>query len=198
MASFKVLLLTLITVLMGAQSSTGTTPYSIGPGRVMKDFTSAGGLSATSFHVIDIPILARATATGSATVKTTGYDGTSGTKYASVCVPNPLRNMGTGSGRTFLNRGSGGVLAAIYNVKNSPAGIGGDVGFVRGCTSGTGAQLLNDVCTGSGCTSAFVADDNSFPIWQGQEYIKLGLRGNPTSSYQASLFLLITDAGGSR
>ena len=198
MASFKVLLLTLITVLMGAQSSSGTTPYSVGPGRVMKDFTVSGGLSATSFHVIDLPILARATNSGSATIKAAGYDGTNGTKYASICIPNPLRNMGTGSGRTFLNRGSGGILEVVYQVEKGGAGVGGDLGFVRSCGAGTGSQLINDVCTATGCTSSFIADDNSFPIWQGQEFIKLGLRGTPGGGYKASLFLKVTDAAGSR
>lgn len=203
MASFRVLVLSLIAVLMGsmsaAHSTPFTTPYEIGPGRIMNDFTTSGGKSATSFHVVDLPILAMAQNTGSLTVKTNGYDGKAGTKYASICIPNPLRNMGTGSGRTYLNRGSGSVLFAAYHVDKGGAAVGGDIGFTKSCVAnGTGTDLFDDVVTATGATNQWVANGTNKKIWQGQEFIKLGLRGSPGGGYKANLFLIITDAAGSK
>ena len=162
----------------------------------MADYTSTAGKSATSFRLIDLPINAWANASGSLTVKTTGKDGFAGTKYAAICIPNPLRKMGTGTGRTFLNRGSGSILVAQYTADASPAAIGGDIGFVKSCNAnGTGTDLFDNVVTATGATDQWVANGTNKKIWQGNEYIKLGLRGNPTSAYQARLFILMTDAG---
>lgn len=189
MASFKVLLLFFVSVLLRANSTYHTTPYEIGPGRMTRDFVSATTLSATDYHVFDLPILAWATQTGGTVTSTNGVTGGTGVKYASICLPNPFKRMGTGTGRTFLNIGSGGVLEAVYINKANPAGVGGDLGFVDGCENGTGSTIIDNVCTGTGCNSQYIANGTSMAVWQGAEYLKLGLRGNPTSAFRAILHL---------
>ncbi|MGE0536644.1 MAG: hypothetical protein AB7O68_16860 [Pirellulales bacterium] len=146
--------------------------------------------------VLSLPFVAKATATGSATVKTTGMDGKAGTKYAAICLPNPLFNVGYGSGGTTVGRNSGSILELVYHNVRNPAAIGGDIGFVRDCNSdGTGSTLINDTCTASGCTSIFALSGNNGD-WSGFQFVKLGLRGNPTSSYEAYITGRVRDIIG--
>ncbi len=191
MASFKVLFMFLVSVLLGANATNHTTKYEIGPGRIMRDFTSAGGLSATDYHVVDIPILAPLSATGSATVTSTNAkDGSTGTKYAALCIPNPFRRMGTGTGRTFINAGSGVVRYAVYKNIRNPNGAGGDVGFVSGCESGTGASLMDNLATATGARVRYTTGSAA---WNELDYIKVGLRKDPTAGFQATLSVVVSE-----
>lgn len=200
MSVIKITLLTFFSLLMGASSSTYTTRYEVGPGRSMRDFvqtgTGAATQSKTKYYVIDMPLLLPATATGSNTVTSTGPDGNAGTKYSALCVPNPLTKLrnGTGSGNTAnMSRGSGGILTAILGVKENPNAAGGDIGFVKACESGTGSQLFNDTCTATGCINKFFANGSTWVDWNGADFLKWGLRKDPTKAFDANLFLLITD-----
>lgn len=195
LASIKIALLTFMSLLFGATPSTGVTPHEIGPGRIMRDyqFTTAAPslLSRTNYYVVDLPVLAYATATGSST---------GGYQPKSICVPNPLTRLrqGTGSGSAAnLNRGSGALLVAVYNNVKNPAGIGGDVGFSANCAAATasGQTIMNDVCTATGCTTKYIASGSSALDWNGASYVTLTLRDNPTSAFRASLFLQVTDNG---
>lgn len=176
MSSFLVASVMLImSLLRGVNATYHTTPYILGAGIGSKDFSSATIMNTTRKIVFEMPITALASATGSSTVKTNNQDGVPGTKYASICVPNPFRNMGTGTGRTFLNIGSGTVLRAIYGVKKNPTGVGGDLGFVADCESGTGQTLINNVCTATGCVSRYTTGTAD---WNGAYFVKLGLTGS--------------------
>lgn len=199
MSVIKVALLTFMSLLMGTSASLGTTKYEVGPGRVMRSFVGTTQ-SQTVYHLVDLPVLVPANGTGSATIKTTGPDGTLGTKYASICIPSPLTKFryGTGSGTTAnMSFGSGGIVTAIYGVVADPANIGGDMGFVKNCTTnGTGSDIFNNTTSGTGARSLFFANGSTWKDWNGADYVKLGLRGNPTSSYKANLFLIVMDNPG--
>lgn len=173
-----------------------TTKYEIGPGRIMRDFSITGLQSTFDYKVVDLPILAYAIASGSLTINTTGPTGKNGTKYASVCIPNPLKATGAGSGRTVLNRSGATILFGLYKNVSNPASVGGDVGFVKGCRSGTGDTIFDNLSTASGARVVYTPTAGSELTWQSADYIKLGLRGNPTAAFRAKLYFLITDLGG--
>ena len=192
MTSFRVLAIAIIAVLLRPVNSAYlTTKYELGPAIVMKEFTAAGNLSGNMFHVVTLPIYAIATSTGSATVESMGKTGVVGTKYASICIPNPLRMNGTGTGKLFFNRGSGIVLRADWFVIKGPGNVGGDIGFVDGCESGTGDTLINNACSGTGCRSSYTEGTAD---WDGNDFIKVGLRGDP-GNINARLSVSITDNG---
>lgn len=195
MSVIKIALLTFMSLLMGANTTLNTTKYEVGPGRAMRAFNGTTQ-STTKYHIVDLPILAPANATGSLTVKTAGPGGVQGTKYASICLPSPFMKFrrGTGSGTTAnATAGSGGIVAAIYGVEADPASVGGDIGFVKGCQSGTGSDIFDNTTTGTGARTIFFANGSTWKDWNGADYVKLGLRGNPTSAYKAYLFLLVMD-----
>lgn len=195
MSVIKVALLTFLSLLLGANTTLNTTKYEVGPGRAMRAFNGTTQ-STTKYHIVDLPVLAPASATGSATIKTNNAAGSPGTKYASICLPNPLTKFrrGTGSGTTAnADSGSGMIVTAIYGVEADPASIGGDLGFVKGCQSGTGSDIFDNINTGTGARTVFFANGTTVKDWNGADYVKLGLRGNPTSAYKGYLFLLVVD-----
>src|SRR4051794_18884842 len=85
----------------------------VGGGFKLFDFNSAGAPSATVTYVAQDSLNAYATATGSTTIK-----------YPSICVPNPLLGLATASGTV--------VRLSYQNISN-PTGVGGDIGFTKGC-----------------------------------------------------------------
>lgn len=190
--TYLILLLTFVSFLnipTNAQVVAGETRYAVGPGRIMRDFEDNGSLSKTKFHVVDLPILAVATQTGSATV---GY------KPKSICIRNPLRNTGAGSGTTALNRGSGAIMEVVWNVKKGPANIGGDLTLTDDCLrANSGSKLvINDLCSGSGCYTHLIATTASMPTWGNAEFLSVTLRDNPTSAFRATLDVRIKDING--
>lgn len=195
MSVIKVALLTFMALLMGSSSSLNTTKYEVGPGRAMRAFNGTTQ-STTKYHIVDLPVLAPASATGSATIKTNNAAGVAGTKYASICLPNPLTKFrrGTGSGTTAnASAGSGMIVTAIYGVEADPANVGGDIGFVKGCQSGTGSDIFDNITSGTGSRTVFFANGTTVKDWNGADYVKLGLRADPTSAYKGYLFLLVVD-----
>lgn len=113
------------------------------------------------------PFIAYVRGTGSTTLR-----------YGAACFPNPFKNMSGGSG----------VLVRLdYHVGNNPAGLGGDIGFVKSCTlhaagnaAASGSDIINDVCTGTGCISTYTTGTAA---WNNADYVKFTPRGNLTSSY---------------
>jgi hypothetical protein len=113
-------------------------------------------------------------------------------RYGAFCFRNPLAK---------ISGGSGSVVTAEYHNKYSPAGVGGDIGFVKSCTghaandnTASGDTLINNTCTSSGCISKFAS--GSGLNFNNADYIKFTPRGNLTSSFQARFtFTLLNDWG---
>lgn len=180
----------LVSVLLRAQTSTGTTPYEIGPGGMTRDFVSSTVLSATDYHVFSLPVLAHASNSGSALINSTNnLNGTSGKTYRSICLPNPFKPMGSGTGRTFFNIGSGAILEAVLINKANPTGASADLGFTDGCANGSGSSIIDNACTATGCSAVFIANGTTLPVWNGAQYLKLALTKDPGAGYKAVLHL---------
>lgn len=167
----------------------GQTKYAVGPGRIMRAFEENGVLSRTKRHVVDLPILAWATQTGSATV---GY------KPKAICIPNPLKNTGSGTGSTALNAGSGAITEILWHVEKGPANVGGDISLTNDCgKANSGTKLVvNNICSGSGCWTSFLATSADTPAWGNSEYLAVTLRGDPTAAFRATLDTRIKDIAG--
>lgn len=188
--SYIITLLTFMSFLVSAPTvPTGQTKYAVGPGRVMRAFEENGTLSRTKRHVVDLPILAPATQTGSDTV---GY------KPKSICIPNPLKDTGSGTGSTALNAGSGAIMETVWHVDKGPADIGGDLTLTDNCgTSGSGSKLvIDDLCSGTGCYTNFIATTADMPTWANSEFLSVTLRGDPTAAFHATLDVRIKDIAG--
>lgn len=190
MASFKVMLVFLVSVLLRANTTTLTTPYEIGPGGMTRDFVSSTVLSATDYHVFSLPVLAHASASGSATITSTNnLTGKTGGTYRSICLPNPFKRMGSGTGRTFFNVGSGGILEAVLINKANPTGAAGDLGFTDDCDNGSGSSVIDNTCSATGCSAIFIANGSTMPTWEGSQYLKYTLSKDPGAGYKAVLHL---------
>lgn len=98
-------------------------------------------------------------------------------RYNAVCVPVPTSKI--------QGAGSGLILNLYYHSKFNPAGVGGDIGIVDDCGKTTsGSNLINDVCTSSGCYSAYTT--GTLGAGSGK-YIKFTPRNNLTSGYQGRI-----------
>ena len=113
-------------------------------------------------------------------------------RYGALCVRNPLAR---------ISGGSGSLVTLEYQNKYNPAGIGGDIGFVKSCTghgagdaTASGSDIINNVCTGSGCISKF--GSGSGLNFNNADYIKFTPRGNLTSSFQARITLTVLNDWG--
>jgi len=181
-------------------SLTDTTRFEYGPGHRMRDFAyvdtctgsgsqpSCAHKGSSTVYIGNLPLLADAIGTGSSTVTSTGPTGVAGTQYSAICIPNPFRKQGTGTGTNFFNTGSGVVMRLVYsNVKN-PAAASGDIGFVQSCNSGTGDTLLANLSTVTGATVSFVPTATN-GNWNGWDFIKLGMSTDPTPSFRARLYI---------
>lgn len=205
MTSFLLTLITYVAFFIAPVTSLNTTKYEIGPGTRMRDFeyascTGSGaqpnciGKQSQTRWVGNIPVLANAVGTGSDTVKTTGPDGKAGTKYPAICIPNPFRKMGTGTGKTFFNTGTGTVTKLVYvNVRN-PAATAGDIGFVHDCLKGSGETLIANLPTNTGASVSFVPTSTN-GTFNGYDFIKLAMSANPTSSFRAQIYVEVLGMG---
>lgn len=139
----------------------------------LPDVTS-GGAESVKVFIANNEFNAFVTATGS----------TSATeRYAAVCIPNPLTRLATSGGTGSLTRLS-------FEMGNNPAGIGGDVYFTKDCDdkTTTGSTLLiNDFKTLSGAVTypTMSALSSTGALWNGADFIKVTLRGNPTAPFTA-------------
>jgi hypothetical protein len=115
------------------------------------------------------------TATGSNTVK-----------YPAACIANPLKDLGLGTGA---------IVRLSYSAGNNPAGVGGDIGFTKGCTDayGSGQDIINNTCTSTGCTSFYTTGT---ALWNSADFIKLTLRADPTTGYTGRIRLQYEDVYG--
>ena len=111
-------------------------------------------------------------------------------RYGAGCFRNPLNALGAGSG----------IVARLdYHAGNNPAGLGGDIGFVKSCTghsaanTNSGSDLINDTCTATGCVSSYTTATAAF---NGADYIKFTPRGNLTSSYTGRITVEIVNIWG--
>lgn len=179
-------------IVIAAVTAIQTTPAIIGYGRMIYDVTS-GGVQSVNRYVTDLPFLARATGTGSATVKSNNQDGEAGTKYAAVCIPSPLL-------KGDLDAGSGTVVRLVYHNISNPTGASGDIGFVEDCESGSGAQLIDNTCTATGCTSYYTTGT---AVWNGSKngtnsgyYLKFAISSDPTTSFDARITGIVEDIIG--
>lgn len=212
MTSFALSLVAFVAFFINPLSTNQTTRYEVGPGTRMRDYQyvsptaaapcTGSGTQPSCAHKPDtqnkwigrIPLLADATGTGSATVKTTGPDGTSGGKYKAICVPNPMRKMGTGTGRTFFNTGTSSLLTLFYQNVRNPAAAAGDVGFVHSCGAGSGASILDNLSTVTGATVRFVPTSTN-SIWNDKDFLALTMSIDPTPSFRAQLWYEVLGIG---
>jgi hypothetical protein len=141
----------------------------------LSEFNSAGAPSPTTTTVIADYINGYVTATGSTTIK-----------YPAACIANPLAAMGLGSGA---------VVRLTYSAGNNPAGVGGDIGFVKSCDNagGSGATLIDNTCTSTGCLSTYTTGT---ALWNSADYIKFTPRGNLTSGYTGRIHIQYEDVFG--
>lgn len=112
-------------------------------------------------------------------------------RYGAACFKNPFQNM---------SGGSGSVVRLEYHVGNSPAGVGGDIGFVKSCTNhaanddtASGDTIINNVCTNTGCISRYTTGTAA---WNGADYIKFTPRGNLTSAYTGRITAMVVNIWG--
>lgn len=138
---------------------------------MVPDFNTSGVESRTVRVPVRLPFVAYVRGTGSTTLR-----------YGAACFPNPLKAMGKGSGVL--------LRLAVY-VGNSPAGLGGDVGFVKSCAghaandnTASGDTLINNVATGTGAHSEYTTGTAD---WNQDDFIKFTPRGNLTTSYTARI-----------
>jgi hypothetical protein len=138
----------------------------IGGGFKLADFNSAGAPSSTVTYVAQDFFNAYATATGSTTIR-----------YPSVCITNPLLGLAAASGTV--------VRLSYQNIAN-PTGIGGDIGFTKGCgdSFGSGQSLINDTCTGTGCRSYYTTGTAG---WNSADKIKFTLRNTVPAGFSARI-----------
>lgn len=148
----------------------------IGGGIFLPKLSTTGSETNQAFAAF-LPIVADVTATGSTSTSA---------RYDAACITNPLYGLGLGSGS---------VVRLTYHNVTSPAAIGGDIGFVSACDSksASGAGLIDNVCTATGCISTYTTGT---ALWNAAEKIKLTLRGDPTSSYDAKITVWVEDVLG--
>jgi hypothetical protein len=169
--------------MVSTASSTSDTTSVAGYWDVLPEFNSATTLksvtsSITSGYAYKGTFNAYVRGTGSTTIR-----------YGASCFPNPLAKISGGSGT---------VLRLTYQAGNNPAGVGGDIGFVKSCTAHTGAtasgsDLIDNTCTSTGCVSQYTTGTASF---NNVDYIKFTPRANLTSSYTGRItFELLNDWG---
>lgn len=146
-------------------------------GTSLPDVSQSGGVERVTTFVASNELNAQAIGTGSTTIK-----------YPSACIPNPLARLSP-------SQGSGVVIRLSYENITSPAGIGGDIGFVKSCGDGggSGQTLINDVCTATGCASYYTTGT---ALWNGADYIKFTPRGNLTAGFDARIRATYEDIAG--
>ena len=150
-------------LVLGLALGTGLT---VGGTRVM-EFNSSGKVDTNMEHSVplDAPFNQFVTATGSVS-----------THYAGTCIANPGKALGL-SGAT-LNK-------LEYQVKNNPALTEADVVFATSwlSTAASGTTLIpnmDNVCSASGCVARFGSGGLK---WFKDDFIKVLLKGDPSSSY---------------
>ena len=154
-------LLTLTGVYGGSQITTG--------GVSLPEVNNAGTAESVKVYVADQEFNASLTATGSTTVD-----------YPSACIKNPLTQLPTSAG-------SGSLTSLSIEFGNNPAAIGADVVFAKDCGTATDSGttlLIDNTCTATGCVrylSGMYAATGA--LWNGADYIKVILKGNPTSAF---------------
>src|SRR4051812_35817353 len=104
--------------MIAAGSASLDTTSTAGHAVVLPEFSSATTLKTVSKLTSSgfpyrLPFVAYVRGTGSTTLR-----------YGASCFPNPFKNMSAGSGV---------VVRLDYHAGNNPAGIGGDIGFVKNC-----------------------------------------------------------------
>ena len=142
-------------------------------GIFLNTLSSSGGETSGTFPAF-LPAIADAAGSGSTSLS-----------YDSMCISSPLVTGG-------LSLGSGTVIRVKYdNIKN-PLGIGGDLGFVKSCndTSASGSDIIDNVCTATGCTSYYTTGTIT---WNGTDKLKLTLRSDPTTSFDAKITMWLED-----
>ncbi len=158
-------------ILFGGMISTGSagTTSVAGGAIILPEFASATTLanSATSKFVFTEPFIAYVRGTGSTTLR-----------YGAACFPNPLKKLSAGSGT---------VVRLTYHAGNNPAGVGGDIGFVKDCVANTagdntlsGSNLIDNTCTATGCTSYYTTGTAA---WNNADFVKFTPRANLTAGY---------------
>ena len=142
---------------------------------MVPDFTTAGVASRTARVPVKEYFIGYVKGTGSTTIK-----------YPASCFRNPLRGQ---------SKGSGTLLRLTYHSGNNPAGVGGDIGFVKDCSAsgGSGASVINDTCTATGCTSYYTTGT---ALWNDADYIKFTPRANLTTSYTGRITGQVEDIWG--
>ena len=156
-------------------SSTNTTGVN-GGAILVPDFTSAGVASRNAVVPVRQQFIAYVRSnTGSTTIR-----------YPASCFPNVLKGR---------SRGSGTVLRLTYHSGPNPAGVGGDIGFVKSCgaAGGSGSDLINDVCTASGCVSHYTTGTAA---WNDADFIKFTPRANLGSTYTGRITGEVQDIWG--
>lgn len=158
-------------LVFGGLLSTGVTGGAI----AVPEFTTGGLPSRTAKAVIEMPVNAFVTATGSQTID-----------YPAACVRNPLRNLALGSGR---------LLDVSYQTGNNPRGVGADIGFTKGCSNafGSGSDVINDTCSSTGCVSTYTTGT---ALWNDADYLKLTFRDFPGAGYTGRIRLTVQDVFG--
>ena len=172
--------------LVAAPSTTLDTTALAGVWDVLPDFASSSTLkevtgTISSAYPYKGSFIGFVRGTGSTTLR-----------YGAFCVRNPLAR---------ISGGSGSLMTLEYQNKYNPAGIGGDIGFVKSCANhgfsdatASGSDIINNVCTGSGCISKF--GSGSGLNFNNADYIKFTPRGNLTSSFQARITLTVLNDWG--
>jgi hypothetical protein len=148
-----------------------------GAGYSMAEFNSAGKPSPSVTVVAEEAVYAFVAGTGSTTIK-----------YPAVCIPNPLASLSP-------SQGTGIVMRVQYEGGNNPAGVGGDIGFVKSCgnAGGSGNTLIDNVCTSTGCVSTYTTGT---ALWNGADFIKFTPRANLTSGYTGRIKVWYGDVFG--
>jgi hypothetical protein len=152
-------------ILLAGVISTGSgNTTGVNGGAIMvPNFTTAGIASKSQKVVIREPFVAFVRAATGSTTKA----------YPASCFRNPLRGMNLGSGSL--------AWLTLHNIAN-PTGVGGDIGFVKGCGDeyGSGATLIDNTCTATGCTSKYRAGTAD---WNGADYVKFTPRAALAPGY---------------
>ncbi len=140
------------------------------------DFSPTGAISTVTYVAQDY-LNAWVAGTGSTTIK-----------YPAACIANPLASL-------TPSAGSGIVFRVDYEAGNNPAGVGGDIGFVKSCgdAGGSGSTLIDNTCTSSGCVSSYTTGT---ALWNGADYIKFTPRANLTSGYTGRIRVTYGDIFG--